>query len=295
MNTASPSLLSYIAGINMGIAKNIVAQREEEGIFKNRKQLLKVKKLGAKTFEQCAGFMRISGGDEPLDSTSVHPESYKACDKLLGILGIDKTSLTAGGVQGIDSMILSLTGAKTMEKAVEKLSPELGVGEMTLTDIISELKKPARDPRDSAPPVIFRKDVTAFEDLKPGMILDGTIRNVVDFGAFVDIGVKQDGLVHVSQLSDQFVKDPLEVVSVGDNVKVKIIEVDREKNNIALSMKGLNKLAISTNERTRGSKNKRGEIRANRSGKQGSLKQEVPQDGKRLKSLKDLKNAMRRG
>ena len=295
LNTASPSLLSYIAGINMGIAKNIVAQREEEGIFKNRKQLLKVKKLGAKTFEQCAGFMRISGGDEPLDSTSVHPESYKACDKLLGILGIDKTSLTAGGVQGIDSMILSLTGAKTMEKAVEKLSPELGVGEMTLTDIISELKKPARDPRDSAPPVIFRKDVTAFEDLKPGMILDGTIRNVVDFGAFVDIGVKQDGLVHVSQLSDQFVKDPLEVVSVGDNVKVKIIEVDREKNNIALSMKGLNKLAISTNERTRGSKNKRGEIRANRSGKQGSLKQEVPQNGKRLKSLKDLKNAMRRG
>ena len=295
LNTASPSLLSYIAGINMGIAKNIVAQREEEGIFKNRKQLLKVKKLGAKTFEQCAGFMRISGGDEPLDSTSVHPESYKACDKLLGILGIDKTSLTAGGVQGIDSMILSLTGAKTMEKAVEKLSPELGVGEMTLTDIISELKKPARDPRDSAPPVIFRKDVTAFEDLKPGMILDGTIRNVVDFGAFVDIGVKQDGLVHVSQLSDQFVKDPLEVVSVGDNVKVKIIEVDREKNNIALSMKGLNKLAISTSERTRGSRNKRGENRAKRSGKQGSLKQEVPQDGKRLKSLKDLKNAMRRG
>lgn len=295
LNTASPSLLSYIAGINMGIAKNIVAQREEEGIFKNRKQLLKVKKLGAKTFEQCAGFMRISGGDEPLDSTSVHPESYKACDKLLGILGIDKTSLTAGGVQGIDSMILSLTGAKTMEKAVEKLSPELGVGEMTLTDIISELKKPARDPRDSAPPVIFRKDVTAFEDLKPGMILDGTIRNVVDFGAFVDIGVKQDGLVHVSQLSDQFVRDPLEVVSVGDNVKVKIIEIDREKNNIALSMKGLNKLDISTSERTRGGRNKRGESRSNRSGKQGSLKQEVPEDGKRLKSLKDLKNAMRRG
>lgn len=295
LNTASPSLLSYIAGINMGIAKNIVAQREEEGAFKNRKQLLKVKKLGAKTYEQCAGFMRISGGDEPLDSTSVHPESYKACDKLLGILGIDKTSLTTGGVQGIDDMILSLTGVNTMEKAVAKLSPELEIGEMTLSDIISELKKPARDPRDSAPPVIFRKDVTSFEDLKPGMILDGTIRNVVDFGAFVDIGVKQDGLVHVSELSDKFVKNPLEVVSVGDNVKVKIIEIDREKNNIALSMKGLNKLAISADSRTRGTKNQKGKGRADRNRNNDNVRQEVPKDGARLKSLKDLKNAMRRG
>lgn len=295
LNTASPSLLSYIAGINMGIAKNIVAQREEEGVFKNRKELLKVKKLGAKTFEQCAGFMRISGGDEPLDETSVHPESYAACDKLLEILKIDKDTLARGGVQGIEGMILSLTGAKTMDKAVEKLSPELGIGEMTLTDIISELKKPARDPRDSAPPVIFRKDVTAFEDLKEGMVLEGTIRNVVDFGAFVDIGVKQDGLVHVSELSDHFVKNPLEVVSVGDNVKVKIIEIDRDKNNIALSMKGLNKLAISSDSRTRGRKNKKDERRGNRNQNTTPVRQEVTKDGARLKSLKDLQKAMRRG
>lgn len=295
LNTASPSLLSYIAGINMGIAKNIVAQREEEGVFKNRKELLKVKKLGAKTFEQCAGFMRISGGDEPLDETSVHPESYAACDKLLEILKIDKDTLARGGVKGIEGMILSFTGAKTMDKAVEKLSPELGIGEMTLTDIISELKKPARDPRDSAPPVIFRKDVTAFEDLKEGMVLEGTIRNVVDFGAFVDIGVKQDGLVHVSELSDHFVKNPLEVVSVGDNVKVKIIEIDREKNNIALSMKGLNKLAISGDSRTRGRKNKKDERRGNRNQNTTPVKQEVTKDGARLKSLKDLQKAMRRG
>lgn len=295
LNTASPSLLSYIAGINMGIAKNIVAQREEDGVFKNRKELLKVKKLGAKTFEQCAGFMRISGGDEPLDETSVHPESYAACNKLLEILKIDKETLARGGVQGIEGMILSFTGAKTMDKAVEKLSPELGIGEMTLTDIISELKKPARDPRDSAPPVIFRKDVTAFEDLKEGMVLEGTIRNVVDFGAFVDIGVKQDGLVHVSELSDHFVKNPLEVVSVGDNVKVKIIEIDREKNNIALSMKGLNKLAISSDSRTRGRKNKTDERRGNRNKNTTPVRQEVTKDGARLKSLKDLQKAMRRG
>lgn len=295
LNTASPSLLSYIAGINMGIAKNIVAQREEEGTFKNRKELLKVKKLGAKTFEQCAGFMRISGGDEPLDETSVHPESYGACNKLLEILKIEKDTLARGGVQGIEGMLLSLTGAKTMDKAVEKLSPELGIGEMTLTDIISELKKPARDPRDSAPPVIFRKDVTSFEDLKVGMVLEGTIRNVVDFGAFVDIGVKQDGLVHVSELSDHFVKNPLEVVSVGDNVKVKIIEIDREKNNIALSMKGLNKLAISSDSRVRGRKNKTDERRGNRNKNTAPMRQEVTNDGARLKSLKDLKKAMRRG
>lgn len=295
LNTASPSLLSYIAGINMGIAKNIVAQREEDGVFKNRRELLKVKKLGAKTFEQCAGFMRISGGDEPLDETSVHPESYAACDKLLEILKIDKETLARGGVQGIEGMILSLTGAKTMDKAVEKLSPELGIGEMTLTDIISELKKPARDPRDSAPPVIFRKDVTAFEDLKEGMVLEGTIRNVVDFGAFVDIGVKQDGLVHVSELSDHFVKNPLEVVSVGDNVKVKIIEIDREKNNIALSMKGLNKLAISSDSRTRSRKNKKDERRGNCNQNTTPVRQEVTKDGARLKSLKDLQKAMRRG
>lgn len=295
LNTASPSLLSYIAGINMGIAKNIVAQREEDGVFKNRRELLKVKKLGAKTFEQCAGFMRISGGDEPLDETSVHPESYAACNKLLEILKIDKDTLARGGVQGIEGMILGLTGAKTMDKAVKKLSPELGIGEMTLTDIISELKKPARDPRDSAPPVIFRKDVTAFEDLKEGMVLEGTIRNVVDFGAFVDIGVKQDGLVHVSELSDHFVKNPLEVVSVGDNVKVKIIEIDREKNNIALSMKGLNKLAISSDSRTRSRKNKKDERRGNRNQNTTPVRQEVTKDGARLKSLKDLQKAMRRG
>ena len=239
LNTASPSLLSYIAGINMGIAKNIVAQREEDGVFKNRRELLKVKKLGAKTFEQCAGFMRISGGDEPLDETSVHPESYAACDKLLEILKIDKDTLARGGVKGIEGMILGLTGAKTMYKAVKKLSPELGIGEMTLTDIISELKKPARDPRDSAPPVIFRKDVTAFEDLKEGMVLEGTIRNVVDFGAFVELEPGVDALLHVSQISREHVAKPADVLSIGQEIEAKVVDFNGEDKKISLSMKAL--------------------------------------------------------
>lgn len=285
LNTASPSLLSYIAGINMGIAKNIVAYREEEGSFENRKQLLKVKKLGAKTFEQCAGFLRIAGGKEALDSTSVHPESYKVCEELLSMIDVQKTSLAQGGIPSVESMILEKTGTKSLEKAVEKLATELAVGEPTLLDIIGELKKPGRDPRDSAPPVIFRKDVTSFEDLTEGMIMEGTVRNVVDFGAFVDIGVKQDGLVHVSQLSDSFIKNPMEAVAVGDNVKVKIISIDKEKNNIGLSMKGLNKLAVDTkgnkkSQRGRGDK------------KKSSAKDIVP--GTRLKSLKDLKTAVRK-
>ncbi|MDD7347659.1 MAG: Tex family protein [Clostridiales bacterium] len=309
LNTASPSLLSYIAGINMGIAKNIVSYRDEEGSFSNRKELLKVKKLGAKTFEQCAGFMRISGGNEPLDGTSVHPESYGACNKLLDILGIQKENLTKGGVPGIEALVLAATGTKSMEKAVAKLAPELEVGELTLADIISELKKPGRDPRDSAPPVIFRKDVTSFEDLKEGMVLDGTIRNVVDFGAFVDIGVKQDGLVHISEIADQFVNNPMEVISVGDNVKVKIIKIDKEKKNIGLSMKGLNSLNIQTSERRRRigsngfpkegdhrSENKNrqggrgvGRGRNKKKGNSGGRILEI-QSGTRLKSLKDLKS-----
>ncbi len=292
LNTASPSLLSYISGINMGIAKNIVSYREEEGSFSNRKELLKVKKLGAKTFEQCAGFMRISGGKEPLDGTSVHPESYGACNKLLDILGIEKESLSKGGVPGIDALVLNATGAKSMEKAVAKLAPELEVGEPTLADIISELKKPGRDPRDSAPPVIFRKDVTAFGDLKEGMILEGTIRNVVDFGAFVDIGVKQDGLVHISEIADKFVKNPMEVISVGDNVKVKIIKIDKEKKNIGLSMKGLNSLNIKSSERGRaGDLRQRGRSSKSRENRNKNSKGKTPdvKSGTRLKSLKDLK------
>lgn len=297
LNTASPALLSYISGINMGIAKNIAAHREEEGSFTNRKELLKVKKLGAKTFEQCAGFMRISGGKEPLDSTSVHPESYGACNKLLEILGIEKESLGKGGVPGIDALVMAATETKSMEKAVAKLSPELEVGEPTLNDIISELKKPGRDPRDSAPPVIFRKDVTAFEDLKEGMVLDGTIRNVVDFGAFVDIGVKQDGLVHISEIADVFVSNPMEAVSVGDNVKVKIIKIDKEKKNIGLSMKGLNSLNIKATERGRRPKNseesgKRGKSPRSRNNRNDRSKDRTldVKSGTRLKSLKDLRS-----
>ncbi len=237
LNTASPSLLSYIAGINMGIAKNIVKYREENGSFKNRKELLKVGKLGPKAFTQCAGFCRIAGGDEPLDATSVHPESYEAAEKLLSKLGIDKNSITGEGVADLDARIKLLYRGKTMDK----LAADIGVGLPTMMDILEEIKKPGRDPRDSAPAVVFRNDVRSFEDLKVDMELTGTVRNVVDFGAFVDIGVKQDGLVHISQLSDKYVKHPMDAVSVGDNVKVKIISIDHEKGKIGLTMKGLNK------------------------------------------------------
>lgn len=237
LNTASPSLLSYIAGVNMGIAKNIVAYREENGRFENRKQLLKVSKLGEKAFKQCAGFMRISDGKNPLDSTSVHPESYSAAEEMMKKIGISADDIAGGGVKDMDEKILAAYPDKKLSGSIMKMAEDLGVGQMTLTDIISEMKKPARDPREDAPPVIFRNDVRSFEDLKIDMELTGTVRNVVDFGAFVDIGVKHDGLVHISQLSNKYVKHPMDVVSVGDTVKVKIISIDHDKQKVGLTMK----------------------------------------------------------
>ena len=237
LNTASPSLLSYISGINMGIAKNIVAYREENGRFSDRKQLMKVPKLGEKAFKQCAGFLRIDGGKEPLDATSVHPESYNAAKAMMEKLEIEKDSIGRGGDKTVEEKIKKAYGEKTLSKCISKMADDLGIGEMTLADIIEELKKPARDPREDAPPVIFRNDVKSFEDLKVDMELTGTVRNVVDFGAFVDIGVKNDGLVHISQMSDKYIKHPLDVVSVGDTVKVKIISIDNEKMKIGLTMK----------------------------------------------------------
>ena len=227
LNTASASLLEYISGISKTIAKNIVTYREENGAFQNRKQLLKVAKLGPKAYEQCAGFMRITGGTNPLDATSVHPESYDAATELLKRLGYDPESIGNGGAHGIS------------KKAgdVKKLAAELGVGEVTLRDILSELEKPARDPREEMPKPILRTDVLDMKDLKPGMILKGTVRNVIDFGAFVDIGVHQDGLVHISQMSSKFIKHPLEAVSVGDVVEVKVLDVDVPKKRISLTMK----------------------------------------------------------
>ena len=265
LNTASPSLLAHVAGINMGIAKNIVAYREEQGAFTNRKELKKVSKLGEKTFKQCAGFMRISDGTNPLDATSVHPESYPAAEAMLEKLHIDKDAIAQGGAADIEEKISLLYAAdekpkqsgtrkkglaalaelskpkespkKHLGKAIEKLSAELDIGAMTLKDIIEEIKKPGRDPREDAPAVVFRNDVRSFEDLKVDMELTGTVRNVVDFGAFVDIGVKNDGLVHISQLSNKYVKHPMDVVSVGDTVKVKIISIDYEKQKIGLTMR----------------------------------------------------------
>lgn len=265
LNTASPSLLSHVAGINMGIAKNIVAYREEQGAFTDRKELKKVSKLGEKTFKQCAGFMRISEGKNPLDATSVHPESYKAAEAMLEKLGIGKEQIAGGGAADIEEKISLLYAPqenpkradtrkkglaalaeltqkkenpkKNLGKAIEKLSAELEVGPMTLKDIIEEIKKPGRDPREDAPAVVFRNDVRSFEDLKVGMEMMGTVRNVVDFGAFVDIGVKNDGLVHISQISNKYIKHPMDAVSVGDTVKVKIINIDYEKQKIGLTMK----------------------------------------------------------
>ena len=225
LNTASAALLSHISGINSSIAKNIVAYREENGRFVSRKDLLKVSKLGPKAFEQCAGFCRITGGKEPLDATSVHPESYDAARKLLEKMGcgIREEEKIAGFERGI--------------KDKSALAAEVGCGEITLGDILSELKKPARDPREDMPKPILRSDVLEMKDLKPGMKLKGTVRNVIDFGAFVDIGVHQDGLVHVSQLCDRFIKHPLEAVSVGDIVEVTVLEVDEKKGRISLTMK----------------------------------------------------------
>lgn len=252
LNTASPSLLSYIAGINMGIAKNIVAYREENGAFTDRKQLLKVSKLGPKAFTQCAGFCRISKGDNPLDATSVHPESYEAAEAMLDKLHIDKEEISKGGAKDIEERICAAYPAVTgrakgfdalknlnagLGRSIEKLAEDIGIGTPTLKDIIDEIKKPGRDPRYEAPAVIFRNDVRSFEDLKVDMELTGTVRNVVDFGAFVDIGVKNDGLVHISQISDKFIKHPMDAVSVGDTVKVKIISIDYDKQRVGLTMK----------------------------------------------------------
>ncbi|MDD6042422.1 MAG: Tex family protein [Eubacteriaceae bacterium] len=239
LNTASPSLLSYIAGINMGIAKNIVAYREENGSFTNRKQLMKVPKLGEKAFKQCAGFLRISDGDNALDSTSVHPESYAVAEEMMNKIGISKEDISKGGVGDMDEKIWAAYPDKKLSGSIKKMAADLEIGEMTLNDIIAEMKKPARDPREDAPPVIFRNDVRSFEDLKLDMELTGTVRNVVDFGAFVDIGVKHDGLVHISQLSDKFIKHPMDVVAVGDTVKVKIISIDTDKQKVGLTMRGL--------------------------------------------------------
>ena len=227
LNTASASLLEYISGISKALAKNIVAYREENGAFTNRRQLLKVAKLGPKAFEQCAGFMRIKGGDNPLDGTSVHPESYQAAEKLLTSLGYEPEQLLSGGLKGISKKITN----------PDKLSKELGIGEITLLDIAKELEKPARDPRDEMPKPILRTDVLDMKDLTPGMVLKGTVRNVIDFGAFVDIGVHQDGLVHISQMTERYIKHPLEAVSVGDVVEVKVLSVDLNKKRISLSMK----------------------------------------------------------
>lgn len=268
LNTASPSLLAHVAGINMGIARNIVAYREENGIFTDRKQLKKVPKLGEKAYGQCAGFIRIAESVNPLDNTAVHPESYKAAETLLKTLGYDKNALTGAeaGFADIEDRIWEMYGEeekpklrgdrvkgfaalneiakasgegkpkRNMKKAMAKLASDLDIGAPTLTDIVAEMKKPGRDPREDAPEVIFRNDVKSFEDLKIDMELEGTVRNVVDFGAFVDIGVKNDGLVHISRMSRKYIKHPMEVVSVGDTVKVRIVKIDYDKQKIGLSM-----------------------------------------------------------
>ena len=227
LNTASASLLEYISGISKPIAKNIVAYREANGRFTNRRQLLKVGKLGPKAFEQCAGFLRITGGDNPLDATSVHPESYEAATRLLSKLGYTPEDVERG----------TLTGIVMLAGRSKNLSKELEIGDITLMDIAKELEKPGRDPREEMPKPILRTDVLEMKDLKPGMILKGTVRNVIDFGAFVDIGVHQDGLVHISQMTDRYIKHPLEAVSVGDIVEVKILDVDLQKKRISLTMK----------------------------------------------------------
>ena len=294
LNTASASLLEYVSGVSKVIARNIVDYREQNGRFMNRKQLLKVAKLGPKAYEQCAGFMRITDGDNPLDATSVHPESYEAAEKLLDKMGLTMEDVKAaqkkaaaekaagkkapvkekkkpqkqmvirntntamgkalaaamGGMvldnQNNDMDVTNNKAEKTevtvssLEKKIKdkkKLAQELGIGEITLTDILKELEKPARDPRDDMPAPILRSDVLDMKDLKPGMILKGTVRNVIDFGAFVDIGVHQDGLVHVSQITDRFIKHPLEAVSVGDVVDVQVLAVDLPKKRISLTMK----------------------------------------------------------
>jgi uncharacterized protein len=223
LNTASVSLLNYVSGIGNTTAKNIIKYREENGSFKNRKELLNVSKLGKKTFEQCAGFIKIDNPDYPLDNTTIHPESYKVTEKFLKSLNYS--------VNDIGNVNIKLNNVD-----IEKISKELDIGQETLKDIIKELKKPGRDPREDMPKPMLRKNVLSIDDLEDGMIMQGTVRNIVDFGAFVDIGVHQDGLVHISQLADRFVKHPLDIVSVGDIVDVKVLDVDIKRNRINLSM-----------------------------------------------------------
>ena len=231
LNTATPSLLTYISGINAAIAKNIVDYRNENGGFKSRKELLKVKRLGQKAYEQCAGFLRVSESEELLDNTSVHPESYKEAKKLIEILGYTKEDLKNKNLSDIEERV--------KEKGINNIEKDIEIGELTLKDIIKELQKPGRDPRDEMPKPILKTGVIDLKDLKPGMVLMGTVRNVSDFGAFVDIGVHQDGLVHKSQMANRFVKHPLDLVKVGDIIKVKILEVDSKRKRISLSMKDI--------------------------------------------------------
>ena len=230
VNTATPSLLSYVSGINKTIANNIVKYRDENGKIKERKELLKVPKLGKVAFEQCAGFIRVFDGKNPLEITAVHPESYEKAEQLLKSIGYKKEDLTDS--EKLKDIKIKLSGVN-----IKKTAEEIDVGEMTLKDIIDELSKPGRDPRDEMPKPILRSDVLKFEDLKEGMILNGTVRNVIDFGAFVDIGVKHDGLVHISELSESYVKNPSDIVSIGDVVKVKVIKIDNERQKVSLSMK----------------------------------------------------------
>lgn len=273
LNTASASLLEYISGISRTIAKNIVCYREENGEFSSRAQLLKVAKLGPKAYEQCAGFMRITGGKNPLDATGVHPESYAATKELLARLGYSLEDVSSRAVVGISRKI---SDYKT-------LAGELGVGELTLRDIVKELEKPARDPREDMPKPILRSDVLEIKDLKPGMILKGTVRNVIDFGAFVDIGVHQDGLVHISEICDHFIKHPLEAVSVGDIVDVKVLSVDEKKERIQLSMKtGTNQVRKPSG--SSGSKSKQGK------GGKSREKRKTSEDGEL--NLSGLRNFM---
>ena len=229
VNTASSALLQYVAGLSRSTADGIVKLRDEQGKLTNRKQLLKVPRLGPKAYEQCAGFIRIADGENPLDNTPVHPESYGAAEALLQQLGYDKADLTGEKLTAIRE--------KLQKVAVEEMAVKLQIGAPTLRDIIAALQKPGRDPREELEPPLLRSDVLSMEDLKPGMELMGTVRNVVDFGAFVDIGVKQDGLIHISQFGNKFIKHPMEVVSVGDIIKVRVLDVDLRRSRIALTMK----------------------------------------------------------
>ena len=230
LNTASPSLLGYVAGITSAVASNIVAYRDENGAFKSRAQLKKVKGLGPKAFEQCAGFLRIPGGKEPLDNTGVHPESYAAAKKLLDEVGVDSEKAGRENLSSLSEKVV--TFGKT------KLADDCEIGIPTLDDIVTELSKPGRDIRDALPKPVLRSDLLSLDDLKEGMELTGTVRNVIDFGVFVDIGVHQDGLVHISQITNRYIKHPSEVLKVGDTVKVRVLSVDTKKKRISLTMKG---------------------------------------------------------